>query len=65
MKKYLAKFKVYNGESTYMIPVTTEAKNEKEALKDFKTYECESNTEIWVFQTMIEVKTFKHLWECL
>jgi len=63
--KYIAKFKIYNGEATYIIPVVTEAKSKTQAEKYFKDYECENNTEIWKLLTFDEVKTFEDLWSWL
>ena len=65
MKKYIANFKIYNGEATYNIPVTTEAETEEQAEKYFKDYECESDLEIWKLILFKEVKTFEDLWEMI
>lgn len=60
--KYIAVFKIYNGEATYNILVKTEAQNEKEAKEYFDKYECDTNIEIWKFEFMKEVETFEDLW---
>ena len=65
MHKYVAVFKVYNGESTYSILVKTEALNKKDARNYFKMYECNNNTESWKFEKMVKVKTFKDLWDLI
>jgi len=65
MKKYIAKFKIYNGETTYSMPVTVEAETKEEAETYFKKYECNTDLEIWVLQTFDEVKTFEELWSWL
>ena len=61
-RKFIAKFKIYNGEATYSIPVVTEANTKEEAKKYFKGYECDNNTEIWKLQVFDEVKDFEDLW---
>jgi len=65
MKRYIAKFKIYNGEATYTIPIITEAKDKQEAEKYFKEYECENDIDIWQLLTFDEVKDFDDLWEWL
>lgn len=65
MKRYIARFKVYNGEATYRQVVATEAKNKKDAENYFKTYECETMVDIWVLLAFEEVKTFDELWKWL
>lgn len=62
MKRYIAKFKIYNGEATYTIPVITEAKNKKEAKQYFKCYEVNGEIDIWKLQVFDEVKDFNDLW---
>ena len=65
MKKYIANFKVYNGEATYSISVKTEANNQSEAKKYFKEYECEGDLDIWKLLYIEEVKTFNDLWDLI
>ena len=61
-KRYVAVFKIYNGEATYNILVKTEAKNKKDAKGYFKMYECNTNVEIWKFVKMKKVEVFEDLW---
>lgn len=65
MKKYIAKFRVYNGETTYNIPLTTEAETKERAEIYFKSYECETDLDIWKLIDFEEVKTFESLWSWL
>ena len=60
--KFIAKFKVYNGEASYTIPVVTEKDKLTEAEEYFKSYECENEVEIWKLQDFEEVKTLQDLW---
>jgi len=64
-KKFIAIFKIYNGESTYTMPVKTERKDMKQALKDFNEYVCDTDVEIWKLISVTEIKTFDELWSCI
>lgn len=61
-KKYLARFKIYNGDATYTMPVKTEAKNLKQATEYFKDYECDNNVEIWKLEDVVEIDSLGELW---
>lgn len=60
--KYLATFKIYNGEATYTMPVITEAKNLQQATEYFKSYECDNNIEIWKLNFVVAIDSLEQLW---
>ena len=63
--KFVAIFRIFNGEFSYKMPVKTVTKSEAEARECFKDYECNNSVEIWRFEYMAEVKTFDDLWELI
>lgn len=63
MKKYIALFKVYNGDCSYDMYITHETNTKKEAESWFKDFECDNMNEIWILRTFKEVKTFNEIWE--
>ena len=65
LKKYVATFKIYNGETTYTMPVKIEAESKIEAEKYFKNYICNTDLEIWKLINFEEVKTFEDLWRLI
>lgn len=62
MHKYVAIFKVYDKYNNYSVFMKTEAFNKDDAVKYFNDYEYCNNLTFW---KIIEVKTFKDLWELL
>ena len=63
MKRYIAYFKVYNGECQYNIYITHEANTKKEAEEWFNDFVCDNMNEIWKLENVREVKTFDEMWE--
>jgi len=64
-KKFLARFKIYNGEATYTMPVRTEAKTLKQATEYFEAYVCDGDVEIWKLQDVTEIHSLEQLWRCI
>ena len=64
-KNYIGVFKVYNGEATYSILVKIEANSKWSAKMHLKEYECDNNVEIWQLRDVVQVKTFRDLWELI
>lgn len=66
MKKYIALFKIYNGECQYDNYQTHETNDKKTEVEEwFKEFECDNINEEWKLITIQEVENFEELWKFL